>query len=333
MTFLSVDLKGVRLSTNNDFIVTPDHSATLQKDAYLECTTSSCQLISNREENMSIWGATLNFTNASGGKITLGDFAARWYGLTVTGNYGTSGLFGGTNNGAQLTCTGCDFSADPGMTWVDLSPAGDGMKIFTCVNCEFPASYNLSDGAYSSENQRVEIYNTSDSGDQWYRKIETKRGTVETVTATYRNWSDADASTGLSYRISPDSELVKGRPACTPWAAQWLDNTGTLSVTAELAHDYPALDKSEVALEVLYLDDANSTLATLVTTLDEDGTAALDAASGSWTGCAGCTTGAITLGSLSVDQVGQASARVCLHEYSAGDFLYVDPEITFTVTP
>ena len=276
---------------------------------------------------------------SNGSKNSYGGFT-RFEGNTYTGTVQTNGLFSGP--GARTHCKhhiGEDFSGlGSGTTMVDASTWNDTTSEEYFLSCDMPASFVLTDGVFSNENQVVAIFASDSGGNAYISQMETFRGSITEDTATYltSGWQPEGASNPVSRVMTAASNVDEISPIMAIDILFYHDGTigSSVTFTVECVENFTtALNDQNCWSELFYRGTTSSTIWDIDSNKQILGSSTnLSAGTGlgNWTG-EPISSRSVKLAHTVTPQVkGMYMIRIYLGAYESGKEFFYNPQATVT---
>lgn len=281
------------------------------KDSYAEFRNCTF-LFSNSSQRIQPTYGKMDFINCS--------FATS---QTVPG-----AIFSWANTGsAKITVRDCDLSHITG-SLVDVSNGTFGEISFE--NCKLASGVGVTTGAFTSPGgATVKMHNCDDStNNRNYRFYEANyAGNVQQETTVVRTGGASNGTTPISWNINSTANAKFGEPFSPSPIWIWNSATGSpLTATVEITSNN-TLQNGDVWLEIEYLGDANSPLASFLNNRKASilaSAANITSSSASWGGST--TTQQKLQVTFTPQKIGYVKARVYVAK--ASQQVYIDPLIT-----
>jgi len=254
-------------------------------------------------------------------------------GGSISGTLSASSTIIRTGSKALTNLTGVDMSGVTGISTgaVCSSLLTDPGRV-NFINCKVPSGISLSSGPTGFE-QYHRFVSTDSAGNLERLELWQYHGNTVSSTGVYRDNSltDTDASSKMSYLMTPDSTTTEYSPLYGAPIVAHISSTGSKTFTLELAHNFTAsLDNNTFWLEMFSLDTSGSILSTfhdarVNSPIDTPTT--LTTSSETWTGVSGYTMQKVTV-TTTINKTGVYYIRPVLGKYEASKLCYHDSEVT-----
>lgn len=280
--------------------------------------------------DMDLRGCRLRFAASSNQFAVLSGGSIHWQGGgALAGGTSPAAVFS-LNTGRPILIDGFDFSGFS--AGVDVFTGGWGGGRGIARNCKMPTSWSGSVfNAAPGSLERGELYNVSDTDQNYRIWIEDDRGTLRDEATIVKTGGASDGDTPLSWRMATtaDAEYPVRVLRSPEIFSQRITDVGvSKTITVDIVHDSVTnLTDAEIWIEVQYMGTSGFPLSTFVDDAKADvlATAADQASSAaSWT-----TTGLTNPNEQKLEvtftpqEKGVAIVTVCLAK--ASYTVYVDP--------
>ena len=204
-----------------------------------------------------------------------------------------------------------------------------GAALIVFKNCKLAANATLVSGTLIA-GDRVEVYNT-DSADTNYRmNVQDYYGTIDHELTVLRSGGATDGVTAISWKMVSSANANYYFPLRTSEIVIWNTvDTGTITVTVEVATNNVTLTNAECWLEVDYQGTASYPKGVWINDSTADSLTAgtnQDTSAVTWASVPGTPVKQYLRCTLSPTGPGFIHARVCLGK--ASTTVYVDPKVT-----
>jgi hypothetical protein len=273
---------------------------------------------------------TLSFANA-GQAVVIGCLV-RWRNTAsaLLGTIPTTLFLPNPSFGGALECSGVDLSAAGSGKTIVGSNATAIAQAYRFLDCKLDAAVTKSAVPASHGSTEIDFIRSASSGINYTIFRHRVSGTLDHETTIIRTGGASDGTTPLSWKITTTANCNYSMPFEAPPIAIWNDTTGS-SVTATVEGIWgggAVPNDNDVWVDVEYLSDASSPIASFV----NDGTADLLATAAAQTSSSVTWGGSTTKFKLNVSftpqQKGFIYARVKCAK--ASSTFYIDPLVTLT---
>lgn len=335
--------QGIYFKFGDDFTITAVGVKQTFKDCIIEGTGSTSIIqVGNTTNPVECWllDTDVKFTAASNGGdgFNLAGQYLYWWGGTLTWTAPPTAAMFLQNSGRNsvIDIRGVNLSAyNTAGYYFDLTSTDSTVKVYA-ANCVFDDTPQLYNGTVGKPGSEMIVIGCDDTtGNALYRHVKANYyGLLTSNTLCVRNSELSIYGTSVSMKMVANANAITYfQPFRSLDIEDEFSTTGAKTITVEIIHDNVTdLNDDEVWLEVEYLADAASTLATIASDCKASPTATAAPQTSSamtWSGTdydamANPNTQKLEV-SITVGRAGPFRARVCLAK-SASYTIYYSPK-------
>jgi len=264
------------------------------------------------------------------------------YGIFINGlsfvnaGYRTGNVFDSLGNGCPIVVTGADFSGFTNATPCEiLNPQVLHTAIFT--NCKMAATWSAFDTVTpgTTRNATSKFINCGNADQPISLIVRTAYGNIVSSSSIYRTGGATLEGTTTAWLITTTATCSFSSPFYSEYITGRIAASGSKTFDVYITNDTADLTDEESWLEIEYKATSGSGMWTKATdrkaSITATAAAQTDDVTSTWNGSGPAFTYKQKLSvTVTVGEVGQYRARVCIAKTSVGSasYLYIDPKVT-----